>query len=57
MPQGVDKRRNLIKFNIIVALLSIFNRLTIGQYYKIVAGTKAAREGKRVVIQPRNYID
>ena len=57
MPQGVDKRRNLVKFNIIVALLSILNRLTTGQYYKIVAGAKAAREGKRVVIQPRRYTD
>ena len=55
MPWGTDDRGNVIKFDIIVSLSSISNRLTAGQYYEMVAGAKAAREGRRLVIQPGEY--
>lgn len=57
MPWGVDEFGQPIKFDIIVALSSISNRLTGGQYYEMTAGAKAAKEGKRIVIQPGEYND
>lgn len=57
MPWGIDDMGQPIKFDIVVALSSISNRLTTGQYYEMVAGAKAAREGRRVVIQPGQYTD
>jgi DNA-directed RNA polymerase beta subunit len=35
-----------------MSLSSITNRLTMGQYYEMVYGVKAAREGKRIVVIP-----
>lgn len=55
MPWGIDDRGNPIKFDIVVSLSSISNRLTSGQYYEMVSATHAAREGKRVVISPGEY--
>jgi hypothetical protein len=55
MPWGVDESGQVVKFDIIVSLSSISNRLTTGQYYEMVAGATAAREGKRLIIQPGKY--
>lgn len=52
MPFGIDDRNNTIKFDMVVAVSSINNRLTVSQYYEIVSGATAAREGRRLVIEP-----
>jgi hypothetical protein len=55
MPWGVDDRGNTIRFDIVVSLSSISNRLTAGQYYEMVSATSAVREGKRLVVIPGDH--
>lgn len=55
MPWGVDENGQCIKFDMVISLSSITNRITVGQYYEMVAGAKAVREGRRIVVAPREY--
>lgn len=55
MPWGIDENGNDIRFDIIMSLSSITNRLTNGHYYEMVTGVKAAGEGRRIVVQPSEY--
>ena len=55
MPWGIDENGNEIKFDMIMSLSSITNRLTNGHYYEMVTGVKAGKEGRRLVIQPSQY--
>lgn len=52
MPYGIDENGEVIKFDMVISLPSIANRLTDGQYYEMVSGAKSTREGKRLVIAP-----
>ena len=55
MPWGVDENGNVIRFDMVMSLSSITNRLTNGHYYEMVTGVKAAGEGRRIVVQPSEY--
>lgn len=55
MPWGIDENGNTIRFDMVMSLASITNRLTNGHYYEMVSGVKAAKEGRRLVIQPSEY--
>lgn len=55
MAWGIDENGNVIKFDIIISLSSISNRLTTGQYYEMISGVDAAREGRRLIISPPQY--
>lgn len=52
MPYGIDENGEPIKFDIIMSLSSVSNRLTEGQYYEMVTGVNAVREGRRMIIEP-----
>ncbi len=52
MPWGVDENGEPIIFDIVMSLSSMTNRLTVGQYYEAVTGVKAAKEGRRIIINP-----
>ena len=52
MPWGIDDRNEPIKFDIVMSLSSMTNRLTNGMYYEVVSGVKAAKECRRLIIQP-----
>ena len=53
MPWGIDENCEPIKFDIIISLSSIVNRVTIGQYYEMVSGIEAVRESRRLIISPQ----
>ncbi|KJZ68977.1 hypothetical protein HIM_11634 [Hirsutella minnesotensis 3608] len=55
MPYGVDENGEVVKFDMIMSLSSVVNRLTEGQYYEMVSGVRAAREGRRIVVAPHEY--
>jgi hypothetical protein len=55
MPWGIDEDGNVIRFDMVMSLASITNRLTNGHYYEMVTGVKASGEGRRLVIQPSQY--
>lgn len=55
MPWGVDENGNAIRFDMIMSLSSITNRLTNGHYYEVVTGAIANKEGRRLVVQPTEY--
>lgn len=57
MPYGIDENGQPIKFDMIMSLSSVSNRLTEGQYYEMVSGAKAAKEGKRIIVKPYEYHD
>ncbi|KAI1747742.1 hypothetical protein F4782DRAFT_551818 [Xylaria castorea] len=38
MPWGLDDHGNVVRFDMVVALSSITNRLAVGQYYEMVSG-------------------
>lgn len=57
MPWGIDDNNEPIKFDIVVSLSSITNRLTNGQYYEMVSGVNATKTGKRLIINPSTYHD
>ena len=52
MPWGTDENGNTIQFDIVVSMSSISNRLTTGQYYEMVSGAMAAKEGRRLILAP-----
>ena len=52
MPWGIDENGETIKFDIIISVASIVNRLTVGQYYEMVSGADAVREGRRIIVSP-----
>ncbi|KAI0435556.1 hypothetical protein F4803DRAFT_557869 [Xylaria telfairii] len=55
MPWGVDNHGQPIYFDIVVALSSIVNRLTVGEYYEMVSGANSAMSGRRLVVNPYAY--
>ena len=55
MPWGVDENGETIRFDIVISVSSISNRLTVGQYYEMVSGIEAAKEGRRLIISPSQY--
>lgn len=57
MPWGIDENGEVVKFDMIISLSSISNRLTVGQYYEMISGIEAAREGRRLVVSPSQYHD
>jgi len=57
MPWGVDENGYPLKFDIVMSLSSMTNRLTTGQYYEAIAGVKAAKEGRKIVVTPSEYFD
>lgn len=54
MPYGIDEYGNVLKFDMVVSLASITNRLTMGQYYEMISGAYATRTGRRVVVKPHD---
>jgi DNA-directed RNA polymerase beta subunit len=52
MPWGIDENGQPIVFDIVMSLSCMTNRLTVGQYYEAVTGVKAAKEGRRIIINP-----
>lgn len=57
MPWGIDEDGNEIRFDIVVSMSSISNRLTTGQYYEMVSGAIAAKTGKRLILTPSESQD
>lgn len=52
MPWGHDSNGNVVRFDMVMSLSSVTNRLTLGQYYEMVSGATAAGEGRRIVVKP-----
>lgn len=55
MPYGIDENGEVLRFDMIISMSSIANRLTEGQYYEMIAGARAVREGRRLIIAPGEY--
>lgn len=52
MPWGIDENGNQIRFDMVMSMASITNRLTNGHYYELVTGVTACKEGRRIVVGP-----
>lgn len=47
---GKDAQPEIIKFDIIISVSSLVNRITMGQYYEMISGAIAAKEGRTIVV-------
>lgn len=51
---GYDENNEVVKFDMVMALSSINNILTIAQHYEVVSGAQAARTGGNIIIKPHD---